>query len=143
METNVEPKLVWLGERLVLDDKSLSLIIQRMPQLLCLDHETNLKPTLEWLGERLVLDDKSLSSVIQRMPSLLGCNIDTNLEPTIRFHEDCVGSDAARKFIANNPAMLTYSLEIRLKPRLSECQEAGIPIDTGTLRRMAKYTEDR
>ena len=44
--------------------------------------------------------------------------------------------------IATCPALLGVSLEKRLKPRLADCQEAGILIDTGTVQRMAKCTED-
>jgi hypothetical protein len=35
------------------------------------------------------------------------------------------------------------SRENRLKSRLAEIQKAGIPIDTGTISRMAQYTEDK
>jgi hypothetical protein len=67
----------------------------------------------------------------------------TNPEPAIKFYEDCVGSDATRTMIATSPALLGSSIENRLKPRVVDCQEAGIPIDTGTVQRMAKYTEDQ
>jgi hypothetical protein len=63
------------------------------------------------------------------------------LEPTIKFYEECVGSNAAIQLIAKDPRILGSSLEHRLKPRLVECQEAGIPVDTGTIRRIAKLTE--
>jgi hypothetical protein len=106
-----------------------------------LSMEDNLEPKLAWIQERLLLDDKSLCFVIQRMPSLLGCNIATNLEPTIKFYEECVGSKAAFQLIANDPRILGSSLENRLKPRLVECQEAGVPVDTATMKRIAIYTE--
>ncbi len=64
------------------------------------------------------------------------------MEPAIKIYEDCVGSDAARTIIATSPSLLDSSLEKRLKPRLADCQEAGIPIDTGTVQRMAMNTED-
>jgi hypothetical protein len=75
------------------------------------------------------------------MPSLFTYNNDNNLEPTIKFCEDCVGSNAAIQLILKYPSILGSSLENRLKPRLVECQEAGIPVDTGTIQRIAKYTE--
>jgi hypothetical protein len=142
-ECNLKPKLLWLQERLSLDNASLSKLVKTLPAVLGYSIEKNLKPKLVWLGERLVLDDASLSLVIQRQPSLFGCEIYTNLEPTIKFYEDCVGSDATRTMIAKRPSLLGYSLEKRLKPRLAEAREAGIPIDTGTVQRMAKYTEDK
>ena len=44
METNaVEPKLEWHRQSLVLDDESLNLIMQRMPQLLGSNVETNVE----------------------------------------------------------------------------------------------------
>jgi hypothetical protein len=141
IDDNLEPKLAWLQDRLSLDDKSLSKLVQAKPQVLYYSIEDNLEPTLSWLQKRLSLNDKSLCFVIQRMPSLLGLNIDKNLEPTIKFYEDCVGSNAAIQLIAKDPRILTASLENRLKPRLLECQEAGIPVDTGTMMRIAKYTE--
>jgi ferric-dicitrate binding protein FerR (iron transport regulator) len=160
---NLEPKLAWLQERLALDDKSLSKLTQKLPavlgcsidkslskpvkatpSVLCLSIDNNLEPKLTWLQGKLSLDDKSLSELVQKQPPLLGCNIATNLEPTIKFFEDCVGSKkVAIQFIANNPHLLTYSLENRLKPRLVECQEAGISIDTGTIQRIAQNTELR
>jgi hypothetical protein len=79
--------------------------------------------------------------LFQRQPSLFTKNIDKNFEPTNKFYEDCVGLDAAIQLISKSPTILSNSLEKRLKPRLVECQEAGIPIDTGTIQRIAKYTE--
>ena len=58
----------------------------------------------------------------------------------IKFYEDCVGSSSAIQLLANKPCVLGYSLENRLKPRLAECQEAGIPIDNATVQRIACYT---
>jgi hypothetical protein len=66
---------------------------------------------------------------------------DKNLEPTIKFYEDCVGSNAAIQQIAKNPPILGSSLENQLKPRLVECQEAGIPVDTGSVDRIACHAE--
>jgi ferric-dicitrate binding protein FerR (iron transport regulator) len=142
VENNLSPKLFWLKDRLDMDDKRLSKLVKRLPQVFSCSIKENLEPTLAWLQARLKLDDKGLSSVIQRMPTLLGCNIDTNLEPSVNFYEDCVGSTAAIRFIVNNPAVLGYSLEKRLKPRLAAAQEAGIPINTGTLSRIAMITAE-
>jgi hypothetical protein len=105
--------------------------------------EDNTEPTLAWLQARLKLDDKGLSFVIQRQSPLLCLNIDTNLEPTITFYEDCVGSNTARTMISKYPVLLPLSLENRLKPRLEETQEAGIPIDTRTMTRIAMMTEEK
>jgi hypothetical protein len=143
IEENLEPKLSWLQERLQLDSKSLSKLVQSDPSVLGMSIEDNLERKLVWLQARLELDDKGLYSVIERFPSLLGMGIETNIEPTIEFYEDCLGSNAAIPTIAMDPILLGYSLENRLKPRLAQVQEAGIPLDTGTISRMAKYTDER
>jgi hypothetical protein len=103
--------------------------------------QDSLEPKLVWLQERLSLDDKSLCKLVQKQPPLLGYHLTTNLEPTIKFYEECVGSSSVIQMIANRPCLLGYSLENRLIPRLCECQEAGIPMDTGTIQRIACYTE--
>ena len=141
VKNNIEPKLTWLQERLDMDDKSISKLIKKVPQILGYSVEANLEPNLAWLQERLVLDDASLSFVVQRSPSLFTYNIERNLEPTIKFYEECVGLEAARRCITNSPRLWGASLENRLKPRLAEAQEAGIPIDTAANYRMAGYTE--
>ncbi len=142
IEDSIEPKLVWLQERLSLDDKSLSKLVRRLPPVLGYNIEDNLDPKLAWLQERLELDSKSLSKLVQAMPPVLGYSVEANLEPTIHFYEDCVGSNAAIQIIARDPILLGSSLENRLKPRLAQVQEAGIPLDTGTITRMAKLTEE-
>jgi hypothetical protein len=142
IKDNLEPKLSWLQERLELDEKGIRKLVKRLPSVLGMSIEDNLEPKLAWLQQRLELDEKGVSFVVQRMPPLLGCEIANNLEPTIHFYEDCAGSVAARTIIVNNPVLFGVSLEKRLKPRLAEAQEAGIPIDTGTLKRIAKNTAE-
>ena len=49
IDTNLEPKLNWLQQRLSLTDEELSNIIQQMPPLLGCNIETNLEPFFrEW-----------------------------------------------------------------------------------------------
>jgi hypothetical protein len=119
----------------------LSKLVKSLPAIFSFSIEYNFEPKLGWLGERLVLDDASLSVVVQQSPSLLDLNIETNLEPTTFFYEECVGLDAVTACITKSPDLCDYSLENRLKPRLAEVQEAGIPLNTGTISRMARYTE--
>jgi hypothetical protein len=117
-------------------------LVKRLPQVFGHSIDESLEPKLSWLQQRLSLDDASLSVVVQQMQSILGSSVETNLEPRIKFYEECVGLDATRTFIANNPRLLGSSLEKRLKARHAECQEAGVPIDTGTLQRIAMHAED-
>ena len=48
----------------------------------------------------------------------------------------------ALALIISCSAMLGYSLEKRLKPRLEDAQEAGIVIDSGCVALIAKYTNE-
>jgi hypothetical protein len=77
------------------------------------------------------------------MPPILGCSIEANLEPTMKFCYECVGLDATKTLIANNPRLLGSSFRKRLKPRHAECQEAGIPIDEGAVERIAAHAEKK
>jgi hypothetical protein len=109
VEENLEPKLSWLQERLNLDDRSLSKFVTRSPSVFSCSIE-NLEQKLAKIQERLMLDNASLGLVVQRMPQLLCLNIETNLEPTMRFYEECVGVDAARIHLAQNPRLFSASL---------------------------------
>ena len=78
------------------------------------------------------------------MPSLLACRIDTNIEPTLNFYIDTLGDeDRALNLVIGRPALIGYSLENRLKPRLQEAQNCGMIIDKGCLTRMGSYTNDQ
>jgi hypothetical protein len=105
-----------------------------------LSAEQNFEPKVAWLQHD---DDASLSVVVRRMSPILGCSIETNLEPTIKFYEECVGLDAARTLLANNPRLLGSSLEKRLKQRHAERHVPGIPIDKGVVEPMAMCTEKK
>jgi hypothetical protein len=142
IEENLEPKLEYLQKRLLLDEKELSKLMQRLPSVFGSSTE-NLETKLEYLQKRLLLNEKELSKLVQRLPSVLSYNIESNLEPTIEFFEDLIGVDEAMGVLVKDPSFLSRSLEKRLKPRLAEVREAGIPIDFGTLSRMAKCTEEQ
>ena len=78
-----------------------------------------------------------------KSPSIVGLNIESNLEPTIEFFENLIGVYEVKEFLLKDPSFLTRSLEKRLKPRLAEVRKAGIPMDSGTVKRMAFYTEEK
>jgi len=144
VETNIEPTLHWLQQRLNLNDAQLSKMIQKYPSVLTCNVDTNVKPTLYWLQQRLDLNDASVSEMIQKMPTLLGCNIDTNLKPTLDFYINALGDEEeALCMVVPDPSLFTYSLKNRLNPRLKEAQDAGLMIDSGCLKCIAKYTNDR
>jgi hypothetical protein len=143
IEENLRPKLEHLQKRLLLNQKQLSKLVQKSPSVLSLNVEENLEPKLEYLQKRLSMNDKELHVFVMKLPSILCCNIELNLEPTIEFFEDLIGVGEVTGFLIQDPSFLGRSLENRLKPRLAEVREAGIPLDSGTLSRMAKYTEEQ
>jgi hypothetical protein len=80
-ERNLEPKLAWLQKRLVLDDTSLSLVVQRMPPILGCSIETNLEPTINFYEECVGLD--AARTLIAKKPSLLGYSLEKRLKPRL------------------------------------------------------------
>jgi tmRNA-binding protein len=143
IEENLEPKLAYLQKRLVLNENELSKLVQSLPPALGLNIEENLEPKLEYLRKRLLLNEKELRRLVQKLPQVFSSSIEINLEPTIEFFEDLIGVSDAKGFLMKDPSVIGRSLEKRLKPRLAEVREAGIPLDSGTLSRMAKYTEEK
>ena len=143
VETNIEPTLDWLQKRLDLNDAAVSKIVQRNPTIVGMSNDA-MEPKLMWLQQRLDLNDASVSEMIQKMPSLLGFNIDTNLKPTLDFYINALGDEEeALCMVVRDPSLFGYSLKNRLNPRLEEAQDAGMTIDSGCLRRIAQYTNDR
>ena len=142
-DINLDPKLDYLQNRLHLDKKSLQKMIMSYPSVLCRGTEENIEPKLDWLQQRLDLDDASLSKMIQLMPSLLSLNVDTNIEPTINFYVGVLGEGEALAFLQQDPIMITYSLEKRLKPRIEQARDAGMIIDTKCLQQIGKLTNDK
>mmetsp|Transcript_3980 Transcript_3980/g.6119 ORF Transcript_3980/g.6119 Transcript_3980/m.6119 type:complete len:403 (-) Transcript_3980:20-1228(-) len=142
IEANLEPKFDWLQHQFNLDDEALGKMVQRSPTFLGLSIDT-WEVKLDWIERRLHLSDQELSEFIVRYPCLLNCNIESNLDLTLNFYIDALGNESeAAKLVTNNPSLLAYSLEKRLKPRLQESRDAGILIDAGCLRRIGQYTND-
>jgi hypothetical protein len=140
---NIEPKMDWLQQRLHLNDAQVSKIVRRITTIFNYSITDKMEPTLKWLQGRLSLDGDELTKLILSQPSMLGCSISTNLEPTLDFYKECIGIEGTKELLARNPALLTYSLESRLKPRLEQLRGAELEVDAGSLQRMAMYTEEQ
>merc|ERR1719291_291553 len=116
-------------------------MIRRYPNIFGLSIGDNIEPKLDWLQKRLSLNDSELSNFVQKFPSLLNFNVDTNIEPTLNFYIDALGDeDQALNLVIRRPALISLSLENRLKPRLQEAQDYGMTIDSGCLTRIGSYT---
>merc|ERR1712194_760900 len=137
VDTNLEPTLDWLQQRLDVDDVTVSKMIRRLPSILGMNIDA-MEPKINWLQQRLNLGDAAASKVIQKLPSLLCSNVDANIKPTLDFYVDVIGDEKqALDMVTHDPLLFSYSLEKRLKPRLQEARAAGITIDSACLKRIA------
>merc|ERR1719291_217501 len=119
-------------------------MIRRYPNIFGLSIGDNTEPKLDWLQKRLSLNDSELSNFVQKLPSLLNFNVDTNIEPTLNFYIEALGDeDQALNLVRRQPALISLSLENRLKPRLQEAQGCGMKIDLRCLGRMGFYTNEQ
>jgi ferric-dicitrate binding protein FerR (iron transport regulator) len=84
MEHILEPTLVWVQEKLLLDDAAFTKLVRTYPSFLGLSLESH-KERLAWLQTRLLLDDKNLSKLVQSCHSALGSRIANNLEPKLAW----------------------------------------------------------
>ena len=146
VESNLEFKVEWLGERLHLDDAfCVGRMLRRAPAILGLSIDDNLQPKMEWLERSLFLTEEGLSDLVQKFPHVLCCSVETNLGPTLQFYTEALGGDAegAARLVVQNPTLLAYSLERRLKPRLAEVRDLGLAADASLLRMLGQYPNDR
>jgi hypothetical protein len=98
--------------------------------------EENTGPKLEYLQQTLELGIGELSylrEIIVTYPQLLGLSLEDNLRPTVEFFLSEDGADLAvsqlRYFVSYQPAILAYSLEKRIKPRIQRMRDAGIRLE--------------
>lgn len=100
--------------------------VNRRPQALGLSVDTNLRPTFAWLRQRLNVS--SLAPLLDKYPTVVGLAV-TNLEPKLDLFASYKPADLYG-LILRRPALLGYSLEKRLKPRLKIlCDDLGLSID--------------
>lgn len=118
-------------------------IVLGQPDLLSSLRSTKLAPKLQWLQEELHFDDKGLLNLIQRAPSILNHSITRSCEPKLNFYKMCMGEDEAVRLLQRNPSAFRFSLEKRLKPRLQQLEDLGIPIDGTVVRAMSTCTEKK
>ena len=86
-------------------------------------------------GVRLFFSDEDIRTIITKNPTLLLCNIERNLRPKVeyllmRFEGDIY---EVMDVILVLPALLSYSLDKRLKPRLESIHDVGVSLRSITV----------
>ena len=104
IDTNLEPKLKWLQQRLSLTDDELSKLIQQLPSLLGYNIETNLEPTMNFYINVLRNESKAFTFVTHN-PSSFGYSLEKRLKPRLQEAQDA-GMIVDSKFLNS---MMTYT----------------------------------
>lgn len=145
LEKTLLPKVKYLcngSGKLGLNRSEMSQVVARFPPTLWLS-EGNLQSKLDFLSDLLDLTGSELRTIIVSYPQMLGLSVESNLKHKMDFFLDasaysgnftntqhsinCGLSKAQLKeFVLYQPALLAYSLENRLKPRISRMQEKNI-----------------
>jgi len=63
--------------------------------------------------------------------------------PKIEFYKEHLGNNKLNELIGKCPMALGVSLEKRLKPRLEEAQEVGVPVDLRLIRNIVTSIEKK
>ncbi|KAJ7538961.1 hypothetical protein O6H91_11G070600 [Diphasiastrum complanatum] len=95
------------------------------PQILERNVEGHLKPTVKFLIEEVGLSKDRLPKAINRCPRLLVCGLDEQLRHTMRFLSS-LGFKGMEWVVSSNPALLTFSIQKKLVPKLQFLQSLGI-----------------
>ena len=96
-----------------------------------------------WLQRRLGLDAVQLARVVVASPPLLYLSVDDNLAPKLDYLLRATGlsSSEFRDHIIRVPAIPSYSLERRYRPRVEACLAAGV--DPVYVLTSAPYTDEQ
>ena len=128
---NLEPKLAALQQRLGLSEAELKKVVLGRPTTLGNSFEESLEPSLAALQQRLGLSEAELKKVVLGLPAVLGLSFEKNLLPKLDFlQEECCLTGEVKELrdrIVTAPAMLSYSLEGRLRPRVELCKSLDVP----------------
>lgn len=123
VEDVLEPKLLFLTN--FLNIASAKQLVTHYPPLLWLSSEL-LAHKLAFLQDALDLTRDETEILIETYPQVLGLSVDNNLSPTISFLREHLSVEELREFCLYQPALLGYSLEKRLKPRIAQMNAVDI-----------------
>jgi len=136
----------FLSDEVGLSRPELSQVVGRFPPNLWLD-TADLREKLVFLSSRLDLTEDELRGMIVSFPQVLGLSVENNLVPKMNFFldpaprglggdtsisssDDCVHcrlkKNQLKELVLYQPALLAYSLDKRLKPRVRQLENANI-----------------
>ena len=145
LEKTLLPKVEFFCDErvgaLCLKKSELSQVVAKFPPVLWLS-DANLEEKFEFLTKSLGLGKAELKEVIVQYPQVLGLSLEGNLKPktafflapqTVYADEDIsdvqpesgcgMSKRDLKEFVLYQPALLAYSLQGRLKPRIRRLQE--------------------
>jgi len=139
IEKRLQPKVKFLcnGNNLGLNRSELSQVAAHFPPLLWVSEE-NTQSKLDFLSDALDLSTAELRTIVVAYPQVLGLSLDKNLKLKTEFFLDGASSKndmtfncglskrQLKEFVLYQPALLAYSLENRIKPRISRMLEKNI-----------------
>jgi len=131
--SELRPRAQFMYEKLNLERwADLSQIASKYPPAFWLS-EQNIVPKMEFLQQSLKLSTGELRDILVTYPQLLGLSLESNLHPTVEFLLSDNGAHLTVSqlgyFVSYQPAILAYSLEKRIKPRIERMRDAGIRLE--------------
>lgn len=102
-------------------------VLSGAPTILGLNVEENIKVKVNYLQDALALDAEQLRALLVAIPTVLGLNPKANVEPKIEFLRQHFSSqEELRDAVLRMPALLIYSLNNRIQPRMISILDGGI-----------------
>jgi mTERF domain-containing protein, mitochondrial len=106
---------------------TVKMFLRRSPSLVGLATDT-IRAKLRYFSERLNLTNDDVKAMIGTMPQLLLLDVDNNVEHKIEYLSTELGVNVGR-VVQKLPAVLAYSLERRITPRVKVIQRFGLSLD--------------
>ena len=122
---NLEPKLVWLRERLGMSEEQTCKMLMRYPTIFNLAIAENLKPTLSFLESRLQLSPDQLRAFVLRQPTMLTANTE-GMEERLQFVQGRfeLSDEELLQFVERVPVLLNLHVENNLAPTIAFFEDA-------------------
>jgi len=107
-----------------------SYVISMFPPVLWLS-EDNLSKKVAFLKNEFQLDSEELTYIILTYPQVLGLGVEQNLRPKLNFLLDIENGagltpNELKEFTLYQPALLAYSLDGRIRPRITLMKQHSI-----------------